>query len=97
MLHGFAAHLILMPHSRVKSAIALVDEQGILQEIRPLNRETPFTRFYDGALLLLRSEATPANPGVDPSIGERVAIWQLYPYDLLAQTSLDTTRSLRIL
>lgn len=96
MKEGFAAHLVLMPHKQVRSAIVLVDECGILREIRALDRETPFTRFYDGAIRVVKRDADPANPGDDPLVGDPVAIWQLYPYDLHAQQQLPNTRTLQI-
>lgn len=96
MKKGFAAHLILTSDRRIKSAIVLIDEKGYLSEICVLNRETPFTRFYDGALLLLRANATPTEPGLSPEKGDPVSIWQFYPYDLVQGVELPHTRCLRI-
>ena len=96
MTEGFAAHLIMTPEARFKSAIALVDEAGVLKEVRSLDRETPFTRFYDGALLILRHDATPSDPGCAPGMGDRISVWQIYPFNLQAGCPLENTRTLRI-
>jgi hypothetical protein len=59
MKEGYASHLIITPAQPYRSAIALIDEQNMLVEIRSFNREIAFTRFYDGALMLLRQSDTP--------------------------------------
>ncbi|MGL4293954.1 MAG: hypothetical protein ACRCSQ_10295 [Bacteroidales bacterium] len=97
MTEGFAAHLILVPGARYKCAMLLVDENHALKEIRPLDRETPFTRFYDGALLVLRNDATPEAPGVAPVAGDRISIWKLYPYNLPDGCELPDTRCMKLI
>lgn len=96
MTTGFAAHLILMADTQYKSAIVLIDDNHVLKEIRPLDRETPFTRFYDGALLVLERDATPEAPGRTPKPGERISVWQQIPFNLQEQIPLPATRILRI-
>lgn len=97
MTTGCAAHLIFIGEEHYKRAIVLLDDDCILKEIIPLNFETPFTRFYDGALLVLERDATPDNPGKKPQPGEAVSVWQQMPFDLQEQKSLPATRLLRII
>lgn len=90
---GFAAHLITISGTQHKSAIAIVGEDEILLDIIPLDRETPFTKFYDGALTIHLFGSDLDQP---VSIGDRIEIWQWYPYDLFARVPMSYTRKLRV-
>lgn len=90
MKEGFAAHLITIGTTQYKSAIAIIDEDSIFYEIRPFDRETPFTRFYDGMLHI----ATPENK--EPQAGDVVTIVQYYPYDLQQRHETSLTRGKKI-
>ncbi|MEG1586899.1 MAG: hypothetical protein RR346_08485 [Bacteroidales bacterium] len=97
MTEGFAAHLILMPDKQFKSAIALINDQGCLIEIRALDREIPFTRFYDGALVILPAGASPdLYSGSAPLPGEKVSVWRLYPYNLQERCQTELTRAFKL-
>ncbi|MEG1615540.1 MAG: hypothetical protein RR202_02140 [Bacteroidales bacterium] len=92
MKEGFAAHLIKVGDQEYKSAIVLVDEHSVLQEIIPLNRETPFTRFFDGMLRLVPCGA-PCDNSCAVTPGEKISVWQYYPFDLLAGCETSQTRT----
>ena len=102
MRHGFAAHVIILNNEVHKQSMVMVDDNFNFLEIRKLDRETPFTRFYDGTLIV-----TPVgcNIGVDfadnkdnmanvPIVdtATKVNIMQINPFDLFNMHSIPKSR-----
>lgn len=95
MTEGFAAHIIKLSDRILKSSIALI-ENGVLIDIIPLNRETPFTKFFDGALVLVKEGETPDHMGEIADKGDRVSLWQIYPYNLIENRTVENSRYFKL-
>ena len=118
MLQGFAANIIVLNGHRHKNALLRTDS-GRLHSLLPLSAELPFTRFFDGLLLVLPAEAPAptvtagiraasgdaaiasaeggsANSDAAIAEGDAIAIWQLHPYDVLADCATALTRVKRV-
>ena len=102
MIKGYAAHIIVLNGEVYKSAIVMLDESDNFMEIKKLNRETPFTRFFDGTLVVAPSGMTTGPDYVEklnlinefPNIekGTKVNILQINPYDLHNMKALSSSR-----
>ena len=93
MKQGFAAHQIQINGETHKSVIAIIDQEHRFDVLIPLNRETPFTRFFDGLLEIVCAD----NVVEDVKSGKIVEVWQTNPYDLFENKKLENSRRYRLL
>lgn len=97
MIQGFAAHLIEINGTNYKNMIVMINGENRFVELRSLDRETPFTRFFDGMLKVVRRNDEAVGCGEEINHEDVVSIWQYNPYDLFGEKELPETRRIRVL
>ena len=56
-------------------------EENTLKNIEVLNTEYPFTKFFDGAILVGRYGSEPFADSTEIKIGDQINLWQILNYD----------------
>lgn len=74
----------------------MINSENRFVELRPLDRETPFTRFFDGMLKVVHLSEEVASGG-EINHEDVISIWQYNPYDLFGEKEQAETRRIRIL
>ncbi len=96
--YRFLALRIQVGAEEYKKAILVVDAQGCLQSIQPIDAELANTRYMEGKLWVLPAGADPTQTTeIRPvQVGDVVTIWQLLPFDLVHNQSLPQTRLFKV-
>ena len=81
-----------------KQMVITLDTEGKLQRAEPFDGEGAMTRYYEGKLCVVLKGDDPKSvePLKEPKQGDKVDIWQLLPYDLVNDKSLESTRYFKV-
>lgn len=80
MTKGFASNLLINGDKKIINGVVFT-EDDILKDIKILNREYPFTSFFDGAILICREGVKPFEEDQEVNTGEKITIWHIPNYN----------------